>query len=40
MALVPVEGSNAEDRRADSVVGVIFTVVAILAVIVLAALGA
>ena len=37
---VSVEGSNAEDRRAGSLVGLIFTVVAILVVIVLAALGA
>ena len=37
---VSVEESNAEDRRADSVVGLIFTVVVILVVIVLAALGA
>jgi hypothetical protein len=37
---VPVEESNPEDRRAGSVVGLIFTVVAILVVIVLAALGA
>ena len=36
---VSVEESNTEDRRADSVVGLIFTVVAILVVIVLAALG-
>src|SRR6185436_14274297 len=36
---VSVEESNAEDRRAGSVVGLTFTVVAILAVIVLAALG-
>jgi hypothetical protein len=37
---VSVEESNAEVRRADSVVGLIFTVVVILVVIVLAALGA
>ena len=36
---VSVEESNAENRRAGSVVGLIFTVVAILVVIVLAALG-
>jgi hypothetical protein len=36
---VSVEESNAEDRRAGSVVGLTFTVAAILAVIVLAALG-
>jgi hypothetical protein len=36
---VSVEESNAEDRKAGSVVGLIFTVVAILVVIVLAALG-
>ena len=36
---VSVEESNAEDRRADSVVGLIFTVGAILVVCVLAALG-
>lgn len=37
--LVTVEESNAEDRRAGSVVGLVFTVVAILVVVVLAALG-
>jgi hypothetical protein len=37
---VPVEESSAEDRRAGSLVGLIVTVVAILVVIVLAALGA
>jgi hypothetical protein len=36
---VSVEESNAENRRAGSVVGLIFTVVAILVVVVLAALG-
>lgn len=37
---VSVEESNAEDRRAGSVVGLVFTIVAILVVIVIAALGA
>ena len=36
---VSVEESNAEDRRAGSVVGLAFTVAAILVVLVLAALG-
>jgi multisubunit Na+/H+ antiporter MnhB subunit len=36
---VSVEESNAEDRRAGSVVGLVFTIVAILVVIVIAALG-
>lgn len=36
---VSVEESNAENRRAGSVVGLIFTVVAIFVVVVLAALG-
>ena len=36
---VSVEESNAENRRAGSVVGLIFTVMAILVVVVLAALG-
>jgi hypothetical protein len=35
-----VEESNAEDRRTGSVVGLTFTVVAILVVVVLSALGA